>query len=155
MPASTHKAIADAAAAMIVSLGAPVTGFAVVVRSQIYRIDGDPNQLVIVTMGSEHDRTLLTGNGILRAYEIVVTVLASGNQKLEAGIGTAKGVREEIRQGLIPDTTTARPFIAAVPSVYDVIAEDIPEEDPAAFASNYQTARLALVYLSSESIRGS
>lgn len=151
MPAAVHEAIADAVGNV---LSLAVHGYRVVVRSVIYRTEGDPANLLIVTMGEERDARYLTGGNVLREYEIVVSVIAAGNQQLETSIGDTKAVRQQARQTLIPDDTTARPFLPGVPAVYDVDAVDLPALPEEAHRANYSAARLGLIYRTSESTRG-
>lgn len=149
----THEAIADAVAVAVRSLHP--AGLTVSVRAGVFRTEGDPTHLALVTMGEERDAQLLTGGDVLREYEVVLTVSLPANQQIETGVGDAKAVRQQARLALVPDDTTPRPFLPAVPAVYDVVAVDLPAMDEGPFRVNYSTARLGLVYRTSELIRGS
>jgi hypothetical protein len=149
---ATHESIANAVAGVVTGLHLP--GMTVTVRAVVYRTEDDPAALAIVTMGDERDAQYLTGGNVLREYEIVLTVTLAANQKIQTDIGDAKVVRERCRLALVPDDATPRPFMPTVPSVYDVVPVDLPAMDEGPFRANYSTARLGLVYRTSETIRG-
>lgn len=152
MSQATHEAIADAVAPVVRTL---LSGWTVAVRAVVFRTEGDPDNLALVTMGDERDAMPLTGGNVLREYEVVLTLTMPANRRAETGIGDAKAAREACRQALVPDDSTPRPFLRAVPAVYDVTAVDLPAMDEGAFKANYSTARLGLIYRTSEPIRGS
>lgn len=149
---SVHEQIANAVAASVVALN--IAGLTVRPRATVLRTEGDPARLALVTMGEERTTQPLTGGNELREYEIVLTVSLAANQKIETDIGDAKTVRERCVEALVPDDSTPRPFMPTVRSVYDVVPVNLPEMDEGAFRANYSTARLGLIYRTSELIRG-
>ncbi len=148
MPQSTHLDIANAVRVAIQTIPSAPT---IKVRAQMFLIDEDSLPLIVVTMGEEQSGEVYFGGGQFRSYEIVVTALVAQNQQIESGIGTAKGWRDAIKQRLVPDWMTApSATLPGVSSVWQVMAVELPGEDPRAYANNYETARLGLIYRTSE-----
>ncbi len=150
MSAAKHEAIANAFKAEIeaITLGTVKT----VVRAEIDRLTDESLPMAIVTMGEERDEQYLTGDNVLRMYEIVVTYLVAGNLQLETEIATAKGLRERTRKRVTNCATVPVPTPLAALGVYDVKTADLPAQNSGQFHSGYQTARFGAVVRTSESI---
>lgn len=147
---SLARTITDAVATAIGTLAGVPT---IVVREQAWRVEGDTLPLIVVTTGAEEPEGV-AGTSALRQYEVVVSVLVARNHLLEgANRDTAKDWREQVRRRLVPDSTVGPgSILAGVAQVWDVDAVNLPAEDETAYRANYETARLGLLYRTSEPI---
>jgi hypothetical protein len=146
---SKHKAIIDAVKTEIDSLSSPPTS---VIRDRLVVQETDLPGLpkIILTMGAEKEVRHTMGGGVIRQYEVMLSIIYAQNQKIQTDIDDAKARRETIRKRMVPDETTTQPLLG-VAGLFDCDAVNLPAQDARYAEAQYERADLLLVFLCSES----
>ena len=145
---SLHQTIIAAVKTTIEALTGEPT---VVIRDRLVVMEEDTLPLIVLVKGREIPATQYAfGGSAFRGYEVFVNLVYAQNADIQTSIDDAQGWRDTIRKTLIPDSTAVPPLLSGVTQVWRIDEIEASGVRPQAAESNYEEARLGLLYRTCE-----
>lgn len=145
--ASLHQTIIAAVKTAIEGLTGEPT---VDIRSSVVKLTGDTLPMIILTKGAQRNVGNTFGSTVYREYDVGVAVIYAQNHAIRTGLDDAAPWVEDIRELLIPDSTSTPPLLSGVSQVWDISEADYAEANSGDFADGYEIVQQTFTFHTTE-----